>query len=82
MEQFNSELKFTVGDNPLVIACQYNYIDSVKLLLKQKEFHISNNDFHRAICYSMQNPDMLQILLHSKFYENFNCNIKFKGNVD
>jgi len=72
MEQLNNELKFTVGDNPLVIACKYNYIDSVRLILEQRKFFISNNDFHRAICYSLQSPEMLQILINSKFYENFN----------
>ena len=76
MGKYNTELTFTDKEHPFIIACKYNFIDSVKLLLKQREFHISNNDFHRAICYSMQNPDMLQILLHSKFYENFNWQYK------
>lgn len=30
------------------------------------------NDFHRAFCYSVQNSDMLEILINSKFYKNFN----------
>ena len=72
MEQPNNDIKFTVGDSPLVIACKYNYIDSVKLMLNQKKFFISNNDFYKAICYSVQSPEILQILINSRFYENFN----------